>query len=98
MKVKWDAALIVNLLGLLPTLITSIESLFGSGNGATKKEAVLGMSAVALNAWTSLSTGRQKETAETLAPAIGSVIDALVPVLIPKTETDTSMEGLGGGN
>lgn len=76
-------AIILAIIGLLPSLIQGVEAIFGSGTGAIKKKAVVDMATVAINAATSLSTGGQKHTFEKIAPAIGPVVDVLAGLLFP---------------
>jgi len=88
-----NAALILGILQLLPALIQGVETIFGKGTGAIKKQAVTDMATVALTAATALSTGGQKNTLTQIGPAIGPVIDALAGLMFPPKD-ETAIENL----
>lgn len=70
------------ILGMLPQLINLAEGIFSfkSKSGEQKKEFVSGTLKTAVDIVDSVSTGGQKKTWDTIAPAVSVMIDSAVEV------------------
>lgn len=86
------APAIIAILGLLPSLISMVEGLFGPGTGKVKKQVVIDIANTVVNTAAGLSTGGQKHTFEDLAPVIGGVIDSVAGLLFPSASAETHIE------
>lgn len=71
----------VAFLPLILNLVTFVEKLFDeSGQGEVKKSTVVGAAKAVVDGFSSVSTGGQKETWESLAPFVDKAIDVAVGV------------------
>lgn len=80
-----NTATIIALLPFVFQLIQAAEKLFTeSGQGEIKKQFVIDTLKSAVTVITSMSTGGQKTTWDSLSPIMGGLIDSAVGLFFPK--------------